>query len=161
MRAFLKSSEGCFQLKPHTTTIGRHEGSDIILQVRARKPTVVKWMVVWMEAVGCTGNLLQSAGATSLGRGVQQGAGGLGKSVTKPELLASRFPCLPGDHPLPVRRCSRSSCSPQIHPLGQQLRPSGLQLPLWHLCQWLPGPKCGRGSESGGYPAIRHRGSIL
>ncbi|NXW95546.1 FHAD1 protein, partial [Alopecoenas beccarii] len=32
MRAFLKSSEGCFQLKPHTTTIGRHEGSDIVLQ---------------------------------------------------------------------------------------------------------------------------------
>ncbi|OPJ86214.1 forkhead-associated domain-containing protein 1 [Patagioenas fasciata monilis] len=31
MRAFLKSSEGCFQLKPHTT-IGRHEGSDIVLQ---------------------------------------------------------------------------------------------------------------------------------
>ncbi|KAK4809849.1 hypothetical protein QYF61_021309 [Mycteria americana] len=32
MRAFLKSSEGCFQLKPHTTTIGRHERSDIVLQ---------------------------------------------------------------------------------------------------------------------------------
>ncbi|KAM6236514.1 forkhead-associated domain-containing protein 1 isoform 1-T1 [Spheniscus humboldti] len=32
MQAFLKSSEGCFQLKPHTTTIGRHEGSDIVLQ---------------------------------------------------------------------------------------------------------------------------------
>ncbi|NXC73111.1 FHAD1 protein, partial [Anhinga anhinga] len=32
MRAFLKSSEGCFQLKPRTTTIGRHEGSDVVLQ---------------------------------------------------------------------------------------------------------------------------------
>ncbi|NXJ83251.1 FHAD1 protein, partial [Trogon melanurus] len=32
MRAFLKSSEGCFQLNPKTTTIGRHEGSDIVLQ---------------------------------------------------------------------------------------------------------------------------------
>ncbi|KAF1533237.1 Forkhead-associated domain-containing protein 1, partial [Eudyptula albosignata] len=32
MQAFLKSPEGCFQLKPHTTTIGRHEGSDIVLQ---------------------------------------------------------------------------------------------------------------------------------
>ncbi|XP_049664950.1 LOW QUALITY PROTEIN: forkhead-associated domain-containing protein 1 [Accipiter gentilis] len=32
MRAFLKSSEGCFQLKQHTTTIGRHEASDIVLQ---------------------------------------------------------------------------------------------------------------------------------
>ncbi|NWS53713.1 FHAD1 protein, partial [Chunga burmeisteri] len=32
MRAFLKSSEGCFQLNPHMTTIGRHEGSDIVLQ---------------------------------------------------------------------------------------------------------------------------------
>ncbi|XP_061225482.1 forkhead-associated domain-containing protein 1-like isoform X2 [Neopsephotus bourkii] len=32
MRAFLRSSEGCFQLKAHTTTIGRHEGSDIVLQ---------------------------------------------------------------------------------------------------------------------------------
>ncbi|NXD88293.1 FHAD1 protein, partial [Halcyon senegalensis] len=32
MRAFLKSPEGCFQLKPHTTTIGRHQGSDIVLQ---------------------------------------------------------------------------------------------------------------------------------
>ncbi|NWU72484.1 FHAD1 protein, partial [Pterocles burchelli] len=32
MRAFLKSSEGCFQLKPHTTTIGRHQGADIVLQ---------------------------------------------------------------------------------------------------------------------------------
>ncbi|NXT43362.1 FHAD1 protein, partial [Pelecanoides urinatrix] len=32
MQAFLKSSEGCFQLKPHTTTIGRHRGSDIVLQ---------------------------------------------------------------------------------------------------------------------------------
>ncbi|XP_062478823.1 forkhead-associated domain-containing protein 1 isoform X2 [Pezoporus occidentalis] len=32
MRAFLRSSEGCFQLKPHTTIIGRHEGSDIVLQ---------------------------------------------------------------------------------------------------------------------------------
>ncbi|NXW58981.1 FHAD1 protein, partial [Eurystomus gularis] len=32
MQAFLKSSEGCFRLKAHTTTIGRHEGSDIVLQ---------------------------------------------------------------------------------------------------------------------------------
>ncbi|KGL90067.1 Forkhead-associated domain-containing protein 1, partial [Charadrius vociferus] len=33
MRAFLKSSERCFELKPRTaTTIGRHEGADIILQ---------------------------------------------------------------------------------------------------------------------------------
>ncbi|KAM6108898.1 forkhead-associated domain-containing protein 1 [Pterocles gutturalis] len=32
MRAFLKSSEGCFQLKPCTTTIGRHQGADIVLQ---------------------------------------------------------------------------------------------------------------------------------
>ncbi|NWS74383.1 FHAD1 protein, partial [Crotophaga sulcirostris] len=32
MQAFLKNSEGCFQLKAHTTTIGRHEGSDIVLQ---------------------------------------------------------------------------------------------------------------------------------
>ncbi|NXK20920.1 FHAD1 protein, partial [Arenaria interpres] len=32
MRAFLKSSEGCFQLNPHTTTIGRHRGADIVLQ---------------------------------------------------------------------------------------------------------------------------------
>ncbi|NXK09411.1 FHAD1 protein, partial [Herpetotheres cachinnans] len=32
MRAFLKSLEGCFQLKPRTTTIGRHEGSDIVLR---------------------------------------------------------------------------------------------------------------------------------
>ncbi|XP_074465546.1 forkhead-associated domain-containing protein 1 isoform X1 [Larus michahellis] len=32
MRAFLKSSEGCFQLKLHTTTIGRHPGADIVLQ---------------------------------------------------------------------------------------------------------------------------------
>ncbi|NXN27601.1 FHAD1 protein, partial [Nycticryphes semicollaris] len=32
MRAFLKSLEGCFQLKPRTTTIGRHRGADIILQ---------------------------------------------------------------------------------------------------------------------------------
>ncbi|XP_027760858.1 forkhead-associated domain-containing protein 1 [Empidonax traillii] len=32
MRAFLKSSEGCFQLKPHTTTIGSHRGADIVLQ---------------------------------------------------------------------------------------------------------------------------------
>ncbi|KFQ43265.1 Forkhead-associated domain-containing protein 1, partial [Nestor notabilis] len=32
MRAFLRSSEECFQLKPHTTTIGRHQGSDIVLQ---------------------------------------------------------------------------------------------------------------------------------
>ncbi|NXN76453.1 FHAD1 protein, partial [Himantopus himantopus] len=33
MRAFLKGSEGCFQLKPRTTTtIGRHEGADVVLQ---------------------------------------------------------------------------------------------------------------------------------
>ncbi|NXQ83306.1 FHAD1 protein, partial [Nyctibius grandis] len=32
MRAFLRGSEGCFQLNPHTTTIGRHGGSDIVLQ---------------------------------------------------------------------------------------------------------------------------------
>ncbi|NXC03947.1 FHAD1 protein, partial [Orthonyx spaldingii] len=32
MRAFLKSSEGCFQLKSYTTTIGRHRGADAILQ---------------------------------------------------------------------------------------------------------------------------------
>ncbi|NWH59125.1 FHAD1 protein, partial [Geococcyx californianus] len=32
MQAFLKGSEGCFHLKAHTTTIGRHEGSDIVLQ---------------------------------------------------------------------------------------------------------------------------------
>ncbi|NXX94436.1 FHAD1 protein, partial [Centropus bengalensis] len=32
MPAFLKSPEGCFQLKAPTTTIGRHEGSDIVLQ---------------------------------------------------------------------------------------------------------------------------------
>ncbi|NXK56713.1 FHAD1 protein, partial [Chauna torquata] len=32
MRAFLWSSDECFQLKPQTTTIGRHEGSDIVLK---------------------------------------------------------------------------------------------------------------------------------
>ncbi|NXI37279.1 FHAD1 protein, partial [Galbula dea] len=32
MPAFLKSPQGCFQLRPHTTTIGRHKGSDIVLQ---------------------------------------------------------------------------------------------------------------------------------
>ncbi|XP_035200711.1 forkhead-associated domain-containing protein 1 isoform X3 [Oxyura jamaicensis] len=32
MRAFLRSSDECFQLKPQTTTIGRHEGSDIVLK---------------------------------------------------------------------------------------------------------------------------------
>ncbi|XP_064586960.1 forkhead-associated domain-containing protein 1 isoform X3 [Zonotrichia leucophrys gambelii] len=32
MRAFLKSSEGCFQLKSYTTTIGSHRGADIVLQ---------------------------------------------------------------------------------------------------------------------------------
>ncbi|NXS58747.1 FHAD1 protein, partial [Brachypteracias leptosomus] len=32
MRAFLRSPEGCFQLKAPTTTIGRHQGSDIVLQ---------------------------------------------------------------------------------------------------------------------------------
>ncbi|NXF69220.1 FHAD1 protein, partial [Ciccaba nigrolineata] len=32
MQAFLRSSEGCVQLKPCTTMIGRHEGSDIVLQ---------------------------------------------------------------------------------------------------------------------------------
>lgn len=46
LRAFLKSSEGCFRLKPSTTTIGRHEGSDIVLQVGARKPTLIKRLVV-------------------------------------------------------------------------------------------------------------------
>ncbi|NXF31034.1 FHAD1 protein, partial [Nyctibius bracteatus] len=32
MRAVLRSSEECFQLNPDTTTIGRHGGSDIVLQ---------------------------------------------------------------------------------------------------------------------------------
>ncbi|XP_065594220.1 forkhead-associated domain-containing protein 1 [Cyrtonyx montezumae] len=32
MKAFLRSSEECFQLKQQRTTIGRHEGSDIILK---------------------------------------------------------------------------------------------------------------------------------
>ncbi|NXS90165.1 FHAD1 protein, partial [Erpornis zantholeuca] len=32
MRAFLKGSEGCFQLKSYTTTIGSHRGADIVLQ---------------------------------------------------------------------------------------------------------------------------------
>ncbi|XP_042739057.1 forkhead-associated domain-containing protein 1 isoform X1 [Lagopus leucura] len=32
MRAFLRSSEECFQLKQQRTTIGKHEGSDIILK---------------------------------------------------------------------------------------------------------------------------------
>ncbi|NXJ06041.1 FHAD1 protein, partial [Odontophorus gujanensis] len=32
MRAFLRSSEECFQLKQQRTTIGRHEGSDIVLK---------------------------------------------------------------------------------------------------------------------------------
>ncbi|XP_064253364.1 forkhead-associated domain-containing protein 1 isoform X5 [Passer domesticus] len=32
MRAFLKSSGGCFQLKSYTTTIGSHRGADIVLQ---------------------------------------------------------------------------------------------------------------------------------
>ncbi|NWT72264.1 FHAD1 protein, partial [Prunella himalayana] len=32
MRAFLKSSEGCFQLKSYTTTIGSHRGAGIVLQ---------------------------------------------------------------------------------------------------------------------------------
>ncbi|NXT67110.1 FHAD1 protein, partial [Chaetops frenatus] len=30
--AFPKSSEGCFQLKSYTTTIGSHRGADIVLQ---------------------------------------------------------------------------------------------------------------------------------
>ncbi|XP_072210475.1 forkhead-associated domain-containing protein 1 isoform X1 [Excalfactoria chinensis] len=33
MRAFLRSSEECFQLREQRTTIGRHEGSDIVLKV--------------------------------------------------------------------------------------------------------------------------------
>ncbi|XP_037235957.1 forkhead-associated domain-containing protein 1 [Falco rusticolus] len=32
MRAFLRSSEGCFELSPRTTTIGRHPASDIVLR---------------------------------------------------------------------------------------------------------------------------------
>ncbi|NXO23771.1 FHAD1 protein, partial [Cisticola juncidis] len=32
MRAFLKGSEGCFQLKGDTTTIGSRTGADIVLQ---------------------------------------------------------------------------------------------------------------------------------
>ncbi|NXY79787.1 FHAD1 protein, partial [Glareola pratincola] len=32
-RALLKSSEGCFQLKPRTPTIGRHPGAGIVLQL--------------------------------------------------------------------------------------------------------------------------------
>ncbi|NXM91593.1 FHAD1 protein, partial [Oenanthe oenanthe] len=32
MRAFLKSSEGLFQLKSGTTSIGSHRGADIVLQ---------------------------------------------------------------------------------------------------------------------------------
>ncbi|NXS34348.1 FHAD1 protein, partial [Pomatostomus ruficeps] len=32
MRAFLKGSQGCFQLKSCTTTIGSHRGADIVLQ---------------------------------------------------------------------------------------------------------------------------------
>ncbi|NWZ43912.1 FHAD1 protein, partial [Brachypodius atriceps] len=32
MRAFLKGSEGCFQLKSNTTTIGSRRGADIVLQ---------------------------------------------------------------------------------------------------------------------------------
>ncbi|NWV03269.1 FHAD1 protein, partial [Ptilonorhynchus violaceus] len=32
MRAFLKSSEGCFQVKSCTTTTGSHRGADIVLQ---------------------------------------------------------------------------------------------------------------------------------
>ncbi|POI34900.1 hypothetical protein CIB84_001349 [Bambusicola thoracicus] len=38
MRAFLRSSEECFQLKHRRTTIGRHEGSDIVLKVRVSMP---------------------------------------------------------------------------------------------------------------------------
>ncbi|XP_075629181.1 forkhead-associated domain-containing protein 1 isoform X2 [Balearica regulorum gibbericeps] len=33
MRAFLKSSEGCFQLRPRAMTVGRHGGSDTVLQM--------------------------------------------------------------------------------------------------------------------------------
>ncbi|NXI31260.1 FHAD1 protein, partial [Sterrhoptilus dennistouni] len=32
MPAFLKGSEGCFQLKSDTTVIGSHRGADIVLQ---------------------------------------------------------------------------------------------------------------------------------
>ncbi|NXO66316.1 FHAD1 protein, partial [Phainopepla nitens] len=32
MGAFLKGSEGCFQLKSNTTIIGSHRGADIVLQ---------------------------------------------------------------------------------------------------------------------------------
>lgn len=56
MRAFLKSSEGCFQLKQHTTTIGRHEASDIVLQVGARKPNVIK-TDGGLDSVGYTATL--------------------------------------------------------------------------------------------------------
>ncbi|NWS09172.1 FHAD1 protein, partial [Motacilla alba] len=37
MRAFLKGSEGCFQLKSNTTTIGSHRGTDIVLQAGPRQ----------------------------------------------------------------------------------------------------------------------------
>lgn len=80
MRAFLKSSEGCFQLKAHTTTIGRHEGSDIVLQVGSRKPVVLRRMVVCMRGGGCTGVTrakcrgyqLASAGMYSKEKGARQ-----------------------------------------------------------------------------------------
>lgn len=41
MRAFLRSSEECFQLKQQRTTIGRHEGSDIVLKVWMSMPWAV------------------------------------------------------------------------------------------------------------------------
>lgn len=65
MRAFLRSSDGCFQLKPQTTTIGRHEGSDIVLKVWESCGTpgwtaggeVIGWELEGEES-GCAGRQL-------------------------------------------------------------------------------------------------------
>ncbi|XP_039420069.1 uncharacterized protein LOC104693367 [Corvus cornix cornix] len=158
-RAFPKSS-GCFQLKSYTATIGSHRGADIVLQVGPRQLSILKRAVVWTE--GKEEDVLESSALSAevpVYAGIDDQKRGLAKQGQTWSHLQQRslpVPCL-----LPVRRCGRSSCSPGILRLRQQLRPSGLQLPPRHLCQQLPGPKRGRQGEAGGHPELRHRGSIL
>lgn len=65
MRAFLKGSEGCFQLKSYTTTIGSHRGADIVLQVRVEQLSILKRVEDGGKGRGCAGVLHAKFGGTS------------------------------------------------------------------------------------------------
>ncbi|XP_071622827.1 forkhead-associated domain-containing protein 1 isoform X2 [Heliangelus exortis] len=149
MRAFLKSWGECFQLKPHTTTIGRSQGCDIVLQdFNSLHGTFVNGCQVQNAAVRVSpGDILCFGSAGASFQLVLDGAAQMPyPPVTcrtawtgQPQLVAERKPSAPASPPhLPILQwqLSPSSATTQAPGATGHLPHPPLQKPPRRAWAW-------------------------